>query len=177
MRLVHAFSLLAIGVCGFASTGTSAWAAEENATKSLDELVTCKAIVIDAQRLSCFDRVSGKIVTARASGELLALDRQKVVANKRRSFGLSNQADAPLGERAVDKAIAVTQVDTTISGVRQSGYGRYRLDLANDTSWQTIDPPTLEPRVGAAITVKRASLGGFRATIAGGRSILVKRVR
>jgi hypothetical protein len=172
MRVSASITLatLAIALCDL---GAPATAADQNATKSLDELVTCKAIVQDAARLACFDRVSGKIIAARASGDLLTLDRDKVVANKRRAFGLTKQGESPLGERAID----ITKVDPTIAGVRQSGYNRYRLDLANDTSWETIDPPALEPQVGAPITVRKASLGGFRATIAGGRSILVKRLR
>ncbi|TPG10794.1 hypothetical protein EAH84_11955 [Sphingomonas oligophenolica] len=146
-------------------------------SKTLDELGTCKAITTDAARLACFDRVSERILAARASGDLLALDRQKVVENKRRAFGLGGQTDKPLGGGSVDREIAVTKVDTKVSGVSQFGYGRYRLALANDTVWETIDPVAFEPRTGADITIRRAPLGGFRAMIDGGRSILIKRVR
>ena len=90
---------------------------------------------------------------------------------------MGGEGTAPLGGGAIDRSIAVTQVDTKIVSVKEAGYARFRMQLANNTVWETIDPTSFAPRVGTAITLKRASLGGYRATIGDARSILVKRIR
>ena len=51
------------------------------------------------------------------------------------------------------------------------------MELANGSVWQTVDALTFPPDPGDKIILKEASLGGYRASIAGGRSILVKRIR
>lgn len=146
-------------------------------SKTLDDLVTCKAIAGDAVRLACFDRVSGRIIAARASGDLLALDREKVVENKRRAFGLARAGDNPLGGGAADRLTKVAEVATTITLVKPSSYGRFLIQLANAMVWETIDPVTLPPHTGDPITIKKASFGGFRGAIGTSGPILMKRIR
>ena len=146
------------------------------ASTALDELSVCQAVVGDSSRLACFDRASRRILAARDAGDLLALDRTKVVENKRRAFGLMGQSDLPLGGGSVDREITVKKLETTIAAVTRSTAGRYRLRLADGTIWETVEPLMLEPRRGAAIVLNRATLGGYRASVAGGRSVLVKRI-
>jgi|CoawatStandDraft_6_1074263.scaffolds.fasta_scaffold07058_2 hypothetical protein len=147
------------------------------ASKTLDELKACKSVAADATRLACYDRASSLILAARESGDLLALDRKKVVENKRRAFGLAGQEDRPLGGGSVDREIVVTSLDSTIESVSSVISGRYHLVLADKTVWETTEPLMLVPRAGSPIHLKRASLGGYRASITGGRSVLVKRIR
>lgn len=140
-------------------------------TKPLDQLAECGAITTDTARLACFDRIAAAIGTAQRTGDLIVVDRKEAVERRRARFGL---ATADLGEGAVE----VNELDTTVRLARpSSAYGRYDLALANGTVWQTVEAIPVPPRQGTAIKLRTAPLGGYRASIAGGRSVLVKRLR
>ncbi|MEG3160621.1 hypothetical protein U1763_08905 [Sphingomonas sp. LB2R24] len=175
------FSIPALAAMGLVAGGPalaqSGAQSGSDSSKTLDTLANCQVIAADAARLACFDSAAGQIASARKSGNLLALDRGKVIERKRQRFGLADAAQSPLGGGEADRLTKVTEVRTTIASVKPSSYARYSLQLANNTVWETIEPLTLQPRPGTAIVVKQSGFGGFRATIAGERPILVKRQR
>lgn len=147
-------------------------------SRTVDRLTECRAISADADRLACFDRLAARIAAARTSGDLLVLDRRQVVERKRRSFGLANPTSEVFGGGEADRATEVTQLDTTIRAAKPAAaYGRWNLELANGSVWQTVDTLSFPPKVAAPITLKTATLGGFRASINKGRTFLVKRLR
>ncbi|MES3152761.1 hypothetical protein [Sphingomonas faeni] len=168
-------------VVGFAvasgMTAVTAAQAPLDSSKVLDTLVACQAIRADDARLACLDEATTRILAARKSGELLALDRGKVIEQKRRSFGLADAGSNPLGGGEADRLTRVTEINTTVTSVQPAGYARFALQLANGTVWQTIEPLTLAPRPGTAIGIKQSGFGGFKATMKGERPILVKRQR
>ncbi len=147
-------------------------------SRTVDRLTECRGIAADADRLACFDRLAARIAVARTSGDLLVLDRRQVVERKRRGFGLANPTSEVFGGGEADRATQVTQLDTTIRAARPAAaYGRWNLELADGSVWQTVDTPSFPPKASAPITLKNAALGGFRASINKGRSFLVKRLR
>lgn len=144
----------------------------------LTDIVRCRAIQPDAQRLACFDAAAASASTAERAGNILVIDRKQVVAVKRAGFGLPSRPTDLFGGGAADKATKVDQLDSTIrSAVYSDGSRRWNLRLADGSEWQAIDAIPTAPKAGTAIVVKQASLGGYRATIGKGRSILVKRLR
>lgn len=151
--------------------------ADPDSSRTLDGLTACQRIAADAARLTCFDAAAGQIASARKSGSLLALDRGKVVERKRQQFGLADAGRNPLGGGEADRLTRVTEVATTITAVKSAGYARFALQLANAMVWETIEPLSLEPRPGTTITIRQAGFGGFKASIPGERTILVKRRR
>jgi hypothetical protein len=149
-----------------------------DASRTVDELTECRATSDDAQRLACFDRIADRIVAARKSGQLLVLDRELVVERKRRAFGLANPSADVFGGGAEDEATRVTELDTTVQGATPTANpGRWNIQLANGMVWQSVDPLSFPPKAGAPIKLKNALLGGYRASINGGRTFLVKRLR
>ena len=150
---------------------------DPDSSRTLDALSACQRIATDAARLTCFDEAAGQIANARKSGNLLALDRGKVVERKRQQVGLADAGHNPLGGGEADRLTRVTEVATTITAVKPAGYARFALQLANAMVWETIEPLSLEPRPGTAITIRQAGFGGFKASIPGERTILVKRRR
>lgn len=147
-------------------------------SRTVDRLTECRVVPADADRLACFDRLAARIAAARTSGDLLVLDRRQVVERKRRSFGLANPSGDVLGGGEADRVTEVTQLDTTIRTAKPAAaYGRWNLELANGSVWQSVDTLPFPPRSSAPITLKNATLGGYRASIAGGRTFLVKRLR
>ena len=157
---------------------TPAAAQSGDATRTVDQLAECRAIAADAERLGCFDRLAERIVAARRSGDLLVLDKRQVVERKRRAFGLANPAGNVFGGGAEDKATEVTELETTVQAVSTTANpGRWNMQLANGMVWQSVDSLPSAPRSGAPIKLKQALLGGYRASLNGGRSFLVKRLR
>lgn len=148
-----------------------------DSSKTLDVLAECQAISADAARLACYDTAARQISSARKSGSLLALDRDKVIEQKRGHFGLADAGQNPLGGGEADRLTKVTEVQTTVVSVKPASYGRFLLQLGNAMVWETIEPLTLAPRPGTPITIKQAGFGGFKATIRGERPVLVKRQR
>jgi hypothetical protein len=165
----------------FASVASLAGAASaqtpSDSSQTLDSLVACQAIHVDQTRLACLDTATAQIIRARKSGNLLALDRGKVIEQKRRWFGLADAGQNPLGGGEADRLTKVTEIETTITSIKPAGYARFALQLANGTVWQTIEPLTLAPQPGTALMIKQSGFGGFKATIKGERPILVKRQR
>ncbi len=148
---------------------------QDDVSHTVDALSACRMLTEDAPRLACFDRAAEAILDARDNGSLLVLDKEKVVERRRARFGLTSDG-AALGD-AVDKATAVRELTSTISSVANAQYARFNLALADGSVWQTVETARFEPRAGATITIKAAALGAYKASIAGGTSIKVKRLR
>ncbi|WP_375402711.1 hypothetical protein [uncultured Sphingomonas sp.] len=147
-------------------------------SRTVDRLTECRAIAADGDRLACFDRLAARIAAARTSGDLLVLDRRQVVERKRQRFGLANPPSDVFGGGEADRATEVSRLDTTIRMAKPAGpYGRWNLELANGSVWQSVDTLPFPPKASAPIALRTATLGGFRASIAGGRTFLVKRLR
>ncbi len=149
----------------------------DGASRAIDELAGCRAIAAAADRLACFDRISDRIAGARRSGELIVVDRAKVVERKRARFGLASAPSEMFGGGPEDERTEVRELESTLRNVGVAAYGRYNLELANGMVWQTVDTLQFPPRVGAPITLKVTPFGGYRAMIKGEKSVLAKRVR
>lgn len=150
----------------------------DDKTRAVDEILACRDIRDDAGRLACFDRSTATLAGARASGELIVLDRKTVVARKQQQFGLANPSGDLFGGGEADRQTEVKQLDSkVVAAVAAKAYGRFDIQLANGSVWQTIDPLSFPPKVGADVTVKAGSLGSYRLSVAGERSVLAKRIR
>lgn len=166
---------LAIACSVMGQTAVCAAEKRDDVTRTMDALNACRTLTEDSKRLACFDRAAKAILTAREDGSLLVLDKARVVERRRARFGLGSDG-AALGD-AADQATAVRELTSTIQSVGGAQYSRFNLALADGSVWQTVENARFEPRVGAAITIKAAALGSYKASIAGGTSIKVKRVR
>lgn len=158
------FALLASAPAGIAPA-----TAQQAGSALIDDIQRCRDIRADTDRLACFDRASAALGVARGSGDVIVLDRKKVVEQRRRQFGLNDGGS--------DSGVEVKELQSTIRAVVPSRVPlRFDFELANGSVWQTIDT-VRAPRSGAPIKVTVAALGGYRASIDGGRSFLVKRIR
>ncbi|WP_112381622.1 hypothetical protein [Sphingomonas carotinifaciens] len=157
----------------------SAAAQEERQPASITALTRCRDLSAPMERLACYDKAVDQVGTALRSGALLALDRKAVMASKQERFGLPRTTPTDrFGGGSADIRTAVTQIDSTIRSAKAAArLGRIDLALTDGSLWQTIDALAFPPRPGTPVSVKQAALGGYRATIDGGRAILVKRLR
>ena len=146
-------------------------------SKVMDDLTACRAVTGDAERLACFDRTAETLVAARTKGDLLVLDRDRVVERKRARFGLALTDGAVFGGGIEDKATEVKEVNTTIREVADGPYGRYNIGLANGMVWQTTEPMRMPPKVGADVQLTEGLLGAFKMKVANRETVKVKRTR
>lgn len=150
----------------------------DDRSRSVDEVTACRDIRGDAARLRCYDRAAETLAGARASGDILVLDRKTVVARKQQRFGLATPTSEMFGGGDADKATEVRQLDSKIVAIAPAkAYGRFDIQLANGSVWQTLEALSFPPKSGTMVTVKEAAMGGYRLSVAGERSVLTKRIR
>lgn len=137
----------------------------------LDALGACQREEDASIRLRCFDRAVATLLSARDAGRVVVIDRDILQKRRRERFGL------PPGLTSPDGTAAVQHIDSTVRSARQSEPGRWSLGLADGSVWQTVEPMTRVPAIGAPVAVNSAALGGYRLSVNRGRAVLAKRVR
>ena len=150
----------------------------EDRPKSIDEITACCQVHGDAARLRCYDHAAEALAGARASGDILILDRKTVVARKQQHFGLSTPTSEMFGGGDADKATEVRQLASKIIAIAPAkAYGRFDIQLANGSVWQTLEALPFPPKPGVGVTLQKAAMGGYRLSVTGQRSVLTKRIR
>lgn len=145
------------------------------------EIDACRSIVEPVARLACFDRTAAALVTATRNREVVVLDEQEVKRTERSLFGFSLPKLSLFGggdkDGKPDEARPkIDRIESRITGLDESGYGKWVFALADGSRWQTIEMNTsLRPRVGDTIVIERAALGSFRASIKGSRLVRIRR--
>ena len=171
-------SLTALVSCASAPAQVS----RRDAAKIVDELMQCRSIADAEQRLACFDQGTQILADARAKKDIVVLDREEVKKTERSLFGfslpkLSLFGSDEEGDKDRDEDKEIDQIESTISSVASAGYGKWVLNLADGSSWQTTEMNTsIDPKKGQAIRIEKAALGSFRASIAGQKLLRIKRV-
>lgn len=149
---------------------------------STESLAQCSHVPDDAERLACYDRLSGRAPTVRteSTAQLPAPVRASAVASGPTTvldpvaaFGLSQQE---IEER--DPTGWTESITGTVGSVSQAASGRYVVTLGNGQAWiqtNTDSYPVL--KTGDAVEIRRAALGSY--VLNGPRSISwrVRRVR
>ena len=144
----------------------------------INALDQCRQIVDSAQRLACYDRTAGALVTASRSGEINVVDRGQLRQARRSLFGFSMPK---LPFFAGDQSTGDTpdEIQSTIKSARDLGYGKYRIVITDgDAVWETTEESMSlgEPRSGQKITIRRGPLGSFFLRINGERGVKGRRV-
>lgn len=141
------------------------------------QLVECRALTKDAERLACYDARVAKLQQAQENKEIVVVDKAEVNEAKRGLFGFTLPQIKLFGGGAGDED--VNELATTITGVKSYDYGRWRFVLENGSVWDQIDsePLPIDPHAGDKIVIKRAALGSFKAKVGNQPPIRVRRVQ
>lgn len=141
------------------------------------QLVECRTLTDDAQRLACYDARVAKLQLAQESKEIVVVDKTEVNEAKRGLFGFSLPQIKLFGGGAGDED--VNELATTITRVQSYDYGRWRFVLENGSVWDQIDgePLAVDPRAGDKILIKRAAFGSFKARVGNQPAIRVRRIQ
>lgn len=154
---------------------------ENRGDQLISEIAACRTKAPE-QQLACYNTATTALIAARDRREIRIVDRETVQRAKRTLFGFSlphlnlfgTGAEDPRAESDTD----VREITSTVTSVRQAGYGLWAFSLAEGGDWQSIsDRSAFDPRRGDTITIKAGMLGHYIAKIGNGRAVDVKRIR
>ena len=153
--------------------------AEDNKVKSpqiFNDVLECRAIANDKERLACFDSKVAVLDTAQKDEKLIVADRADVQEAKRGLFGLKLPTLKIFS--GSDKDNDVNEVTSIIKSVRKFGYDKWTFTLEDGAKWRQKEERIFArpPKAGQSITIKKAALGSFRAKINGKVTIRVERI-
>lgn len=150
----------------------------------IQQLYDCRAIADPAERLACFDRQVAAVAAAEAARDIRIVDREAVRATRRGLFGFSlgrlnifGDGDDEVEDEGQDGSEAVTEITATITQFARNDLGKLVFVLDNGQRWIQTDNITgrRDPRVGHSVTIRRAALGSFIASVEGRPGIRVRR--
>lgn len=151
----------------------------------VSDVIACRAVANDAERLACFDRTTSLLADARSRNEVRVEDPRKVEEAKRAQFGLTpaqvaeaKPKPAPQAARkAPPEPAELREISSSVARVSRDGLGRYVVTLADGARWRQKEAGDMrEPRPGDPIRIRRAALGSFMANIKNERAVRVERL-
>lgn len=177
-RLSGPIAKAAIGTA-FVLAAPPAAAQDETAAASVDYLEglkSCQQIADDAQRLACFDRAVGTIVTAEAAGDVQVVDREAVRQTRRSLFGFRLPSLGIFGKN--DDEEVEELFTTTVQSVRYLSGRAARITTAEGAVWEMNNIPRNRRRFepGDTIEFKEASLGFYFLRIDGQTGVKGRRI-
>lgn len=162
---------------GALALGPQAWAqtVAPSRPELLSRLVACRAVADSAPRLACYDAATAALDSAEREGQVVVVDRAQVTAARRQLFGFQLPSIS-LFEQG-ETAEPINAIETTLSRAVMVGEGRWLFTLADGTAWRQIDSERVNfpNRAGAAVRVRKASLGSYLLTTGGSRAVRVRR--
>lgn len=169
-------ALSAFAACVLAASGATAQPKPEGRAALVQTLSDCRKLTEDAARLACYDSATAALEQAEAKGDIVVVDREQARTVRRQAFGFSLPS-LSMFERGEEKE-QVDSVTGKIASARQDGTGKWILRLEDGAVWQQIDVQELSlyPKAGQSVTVRKATLGSFMASVEGRRAFRVRRV-
>ena len=164
----------------FAVSAQAALADVPQRPAAYQELLDCRAERNEAARLGCYDRAIAGFAAATESAEVLVLDKAEVERQRRARFGSSTHtASVSVPILAGTGGEELDRLDSKVAALTYDPSGKLRLELENGAVWQQIDSRELghDPRIGMAVTIRRAALGTYLVNIAGQTAIRMRRER
>lgn len=159
--IVAALALAALTVSSAAAAKDKPAAAPPAVYKAV---VDCRGIADAAQRLACFDRTVGEMAKAGEEKELVVLDREAMRETRKGLFGFSLPKLKLFGGGNDDDQ-EVTEIESTISGIRTADDGMPVFTIADGAKWKQTEGRNVFPKVCDPIRIRRATLGSYMANV------------
>lgn len=153
--------------------------AQENAY--LQSMRECQSIASDADRLACYDKAVGELVTASEQGDLKVVDRKEVRETRRKLFGFSLPNFGIFGgnkDKKDDAEEEISAIDSTIVRANRSRTGGWIVETAEGAVWELTEVPKrlLDPKSGQTIEIRKGALGTYFLRINGQPGVKGRRV-
>jgi hypothetical protein len=142
-------------------------------------LIDCRGIADNVQRLACYDRSVGAMEEAEKKKDLVVVDRKEIRETKKSLFGftLPKLSLFSSGNEKEDAADEVQEIESTVVGARMTKAGDWTLSLANDAgTWNTMGVLKAPPQAGDKVKIRKASLGSYLGSVGISRGVRFRRV-
>jgi hypothetical protein len=166
MRLVLATLLL---------TAAPLAAQEPSNSPLVRDMLACRSEADPVKRLACYDGKVGAFAVAAEKGDVKVVDREDVKKTRRALFGFT-LPKLPFfsgDDSAEDQA---DEVETSVTSVTALGYGKFAITMADGAVWRTTENMRRDPVAGAAVKIRKASLGSYMLSVAGRPGVRALRV-
>jgi hypothetical protein len=133
----------------------------EGRAKMLQQLIDCRKIADNPQRLACFDQAAAAMDQAEAKGDIVVVDREQARKVRRQAFGFSLPSIS-LFERG-EKPEEIANMQGKIAAARQNNTGKWVIRLEDGATWAQIDTNEVPnaPQAGDTVTIRRAAMGSY----------------
>ncbi|WP_279349517.1 hypothetical protein [Erythrobacter litoralis] len=140
----------------------------------LSALESCRRLDDDRARLACYDQGVSALVDASEEGSVSLVSKEGVEETRRGLFGFSLPKLGLFGGGDDE----LTELESTITGVRRYGRNGYVLTIAEGSEWQINSAPMRlkPPEVGDPVIFRKASLGSYFIRIDGQTGVKGRRV-
>lgn len=140
------------------------------------KVLDCRAITDPTERLACFDAAVPKLAEAQESKELRVVSREDVNRTRRGLFGFVGSGFGIFGnDEAEDEKEEIKEITAVIKAVSGDS-GSYVFTLEDGAVWAQSDETYLKrPQPGKKLTIRRAALGSFMASVEGGLGFRIRR--
>ena len=127
-----------------------------------EALVNCRTITDNTARLACYDEKAADFAAAQKSGDVVVLDRKKIVEAKRQAFGLPGFDILKLVEHP-GHAVEMASIEFRLASVKRTGQGGWIFVSEDGQVWNSIEHPDVfpEPKAGDMAKVTHGALGSF----------------
>ncbi|MBX9617293.1 MAG: hypothetical protein Q8S03_09320 [Brevundimonas sp.] len=141
----------------------------------MTDLVACRTVVADADRLGCYDRLVAALDQAEATGEVVVVERGQITEARRALFGFSVNP-LPLFARGASEE-PIEAIQSALRRASQGSSGKWLFVLEDGSVWLQTDSNALgrSPRPGADISVRQGAVGSYLLSVNGARSVRVRR--
>lgn len=157
---IAGFAAAAMAAAPLAAAPPPAIKAEGRA-KMLQQLIDCRKIADNTQRLACFDQAAAAMDQAEAKGDIVVVDREQARKVRRQAFGFSLPSIS-LFERG-EKPEEISTMQGKIAAARQNSAGKWVIRLDDGATWVQVDTNEVpnDPKAGDTVTIRRAALGSY----------------
>lgn len=142
--------------------------------QKMQQLFECRALSESEARLACFDTAAESLVLAEREGEIVVVERARVLESRRALFGFTlPDVSSLLGGQTEQ----LDEVETTLeraSFVTGAGWTFY---LADGSVWRQTDTLSLQFRAvsGLPIRIRRGAMGTYFLKVANNPAVRAKR--
>jgi hypothetical protein len=141
-------------------------------------LEACRAIADPTQRLACYDKEAGALLTAAQTGEVAVVDKAEARRARKSLFGFA-MPNLPFFSGDESAGEVSDTLESTVTKANGIGYGKFRITIAEGNAvWETTETYATmrEPRSGDKISIKRGPLGSYMLRIGKNRGVKGRRV-
>lgn len=142
--------------------------------KIFTDVIQCRTITDNAERLACFDRSVGTLAAAQANKEVYVADKEAMREARKGLFGFNLPNMKIFSDDDMEQD--VDQIESTITAAIESRKG-YIFVLKDGARWMQTDGAYIDkPKPGTKILIKRAALGSYFGRVGNNPGVRVERL-